>query len=133
VDVYQSEFFRDVITAPTHELAAHGYGRIVYTPDAGGLGASLDAMRDRMLDQPLLGSVFVGGMEGIIAEYERVGDRPEPIARLPLNAPGGCAARLEPTGPSGRPLPHDLISQLGSPRYPLVAASIVSYLASIDR
>jgi hypothetical protein len=131
VVVYQSEDFRDSITEPTRALEQSGVGTIVFTRRGAGLPQSLELMRRAMIEgnPDLAGAVFVGGMEGITDEYAVVGELRPGVARLPVTAPGGAAARLDPMGNDERPLSPELLDWLGSPRYPLLAARVVRFLA----
>ncbi|WP_142025115.1 hypothetical protein [Blastococcus colisei] len=131
VSVYQSEEFRDLITEPTRELERLGFGTIVSTPRGRDLSESLALMRHMMVERntDMVGALFVGGMEGIADEYALVGELRPTLARLPLTAPGGAAARLDPIGGTRRPLPPELADWLRSPRYPLTAARIVRFLS----
>jgi hypothetical protein len=131
VSVYQSEEFRDVITEPTRELERGGFGRIIVTPSSTELPRSLALMRVSMMNDndDIIGGFFVGGMEGVLEEYAILGEVHPGVVRLPLKAPGGAAARLEPTGRDSEPLPSGVLSWLGSPHYPLVAAELVRFLA----
>lgn len=131
VEVYQSDEFRDLITEPTRELERLGFGTIVSTPRGSNLSLSLTRMRHAMIDHnpDLVCALFVGGMEGIADEYAVVGELRPAVARLPMGAPGGAAARLDPVGGGGRQLPRELVDWLNSPRYPLVAARIVRFLS----
>ncbi|MGY1826534.1 SLOG domain-containing protein [Blastococcus sp. SYSU DS0541] len=133
VSVYQSEEFRDLITEPTRELERLGFGTIVPTPRGRDLSESLALMRHMMVERntDMVGALFVGGMEGIADEYAIVGELRPTLARLPLTAPGGAAARLDPIGGTYRTLPPDLADWLRSPRYPLTAARIVRFLSEI--
>ncbi len=131
VDVYQSDQFQDRITAPTRELERQGFGRIIATPDRGDLRENLALMRRQMIEgsPDLVAALFIGGMEGILDEFDGVGDLRPSVPRLPVVAPGGAAARLSAGRADGRPLPPEVTTWLRSPRYPLVAAEIVQYLA----
>jgi hypothetical protein len=77
----------------------------------------------------LVAALFVGGMEGILEEFEGVGELRPWVHRLPLAAPGGASAQLPAEHPDGRPLPSEVMGWLRSPRYPLLAAELVRYLA----
>ncbi|SNS65667.1 hypothetical protein SAMN04488107_3344 [Geodermatophilus saharensis] len=131
VDVYQSDEFRDQITEPTRDLERQGFGRIVATPTVGDLRENLALMRREMIggSPDLAAALFIGGMEGILDEFDWVGELRPSVPRLPIAAPGGAAAMLSAQGPDGRPLPPEVLGWLRSPRYPLVSAELVRYLA----
>lgn len=131
VDVYQSDEFRNRITEPTRALERQGFGRIIATPDVGDLQRNLALMRREMIGSSpeIVAALFIGGMEGILEEFDGVADLRPSVPRLPLVAPGGAAALLSAGGPDGGPLPPEVTGWLRSPRYPLVAAEIVRYLA----
>jgi hypothetical protein len=131
VDVFQSGWYADRITQPTLELERRGFGRILPTEKLDTEPNSLRLMRARMIGQSndLAAAVFVGGMEGIEEEYREVGLRQPAIPRLTITAPGGAAARLASVGPMTAELPDQLLLRLRSPRYPLVAAELLAYLA----
>jgi hypothetical protein len=71
---------------------------------------------------------FVGGMEGIIEEWDLfdqlLPDRP----RIPLAAPGGAAAGLVERAGG---LPEKLAGMLDSRRYPVLAHEMVGFLARL--
>jgi hypothetical protein len=123
VDVFQSRFFEGRIPGETMRLIDEGYAVPHWTERVGGEdpGPSLERMRAEMLAHPFDAAVFIGGMEGILDEYERLSDRPIPL--LPLTAPGGAARKLRPSGVGER-----LAPVLGSPYYPDVARQIVAAL-----
>lgn len=66
VRIYQSEFFRGAV--PADSLA---FPSIIWSPETpGDREESLARMRQAMLTaQPLCSGVFIGGMEGVEAEY----------------------------------------------------------------
>jgi len=103
VTVYQSGLYREYVPEPTWLLQAEGLGRLRFIPavpgddPVAGLDASsLSDMRKAMLgpsNDPLF-AVFIGGMDGIYAEYElylsKYKDRPV----YAFGAPGGAARDL---------------------------------------
>lgn len=127
VDIFQSEWFEDQITRETRALADAGYGSISWTPKLLTREESLQAMREEMLggDRTLVAGVFVGGMEGIVDEYELF-LRCQPGAPcISLVGPGGAAATL--------PLDdtRDILGRhVASRRYPFVASVMVDRLAA---
>ena len=130
VDVFQSEWFKDQITTETLCLYGSEIGRIHWTRRCTSRDQSLQEMRQRMFDfVELDGAVFVGGMEGIIDEYEYVGSVLPGVPRIPIAGPGGAAARL-PT--EAGDLPARLQQWVGSRRYPFVASLIVDAIADSD-
>ena len=103
VTIYQSELYRDKIPEQTLRLQAAGLGRIVFVPAAPGdsperqhNAASLAVMRGAMLakeNDPAF-AIFIGGMEGIDAEFDeyrrQYPDRPV----YAIGASGGMARRI---------------------------------------
>ena len=127
VDVFQSKWFEGSITEETLRLVETGVGEIHWTAKRDILPDSLALMREEMFNfgQPA-GAVFVGGMEGILDEYEMFGRRWRGIPRVPLAAAGGAAASLE----IDKGLPEELVERVASRHYPLVASLIVEALAA---
>lgn len=131
IEIYQSEWFEDRVPQETLNLAEEGFGVLRWTPavpgdDADDVTPSLHRMRDEMFgDGPLAAAIFVGGMEGIFDEYDRLAAHQPSTPRLPLLAPGGAARRLEP---STDPIAERLGPVLGSSRYPSLAREIVTAL-----
>lgn len=96
--VFQSERFRDQIPAETWRLSEEGWGRLEFTPESGDRARDLEVMRRAMLSAyPLVGAIFVGGMEGIVDEFGLVEELAPDAPRFAVRAPGGAAATLEPT------------------------------------
>jgi hypothetical protein len=130
IDVYQSLFFEWDFTEATKELARRGYGRIIKTPSQGSRQESLDTMRERMLSEPerLAGGVFIGGMQGIEDEFNKLAELRDDLPRIPLAAPGGAAASLADVYKEtfDRPEWQGIVR---SSRYPLVATRVVEILA----
>ncbi len=126
VDVFQSKWFERSITEETHRMAELGVGKIHWTEKKATELESLELMRDEMFSfiQPI-GAVFVGGMEGIIVEYEMLGRRCPDVPRIPLGGPGGAAARLA----MDEGLTEDLAEHLATRHYPFLASLIVEALA----
>ncbi len=126
VDVYQSHWFGDVITAETYRLEELGYGTIHWTPRGSSQAESLTVMRVTMLQetQPI-GGLFAGGMQGLIEEWELFGAILPGRPRLALAAPGGAAAFLHRQSD----VPAAMRGTLRSSRYPALAHRVVTTLA----
>ena len=91
VVLYQSTFFEDRFP----EENKH-FGNVVFVDAVpNNREASLLRMREAMLSRTeLTAAVFIGGMEGVEAEYELF-SRLHPAAKvLPVAAPGGAARQL---------------------------------------
>jgi SLOG cluster3 family len=132
VDVYQSRFFEKDIPGETMRLINEGYAVPHWTERVPGESEkdpkpSLALMRTEMLEEaePPDAAVFIGGMEGILGEYEMLRARPDGVPLLPLTAPGGAARKLKP---SDDRVAERLAPVLGSPYYPDVAREIVAAL-----
>jgi hypothetical protein len=103
VTVYQSSLYESLIPPETRRLEATGLGRIKFTqatpgdlPQRGRNQASLNRMREDMLatDNDPAFAVFIGGMEGIVDEYEQFRTRFQRRPVYPIGAPGGEARKL---------------------------------------
>lgn len=91
VVLYQSNFFKDRF--PEENQKFHN---VVLTDSVStDMDASLLLMREQMLSRKdLVAAVFIGGMEGVEAEYD-IFTRFHPQAKiLPVAAPGGAALEL---------------------------------------
>lgn len=126
VEIYQSKWFDLEIPAETIRLQDLGFGRIVWTERGTDVAQSLLTMRTRMLSEsrPRAG-VFIGGMEGVVDEWDLFGELLPDYPRIPLRGPGGAARTLD--AGRGR-LPDQLLNDLGSVRYPVIANRIVRYI-----
>jgi hypothetical protein len=126
VDAYQSEWFEGEIPEETRRLEELGCGQIHWTPRGPSLEESLEIMRERMLSETSpVGGLFVGGMEGILDEWDVFGRIRPGYPRFALGAPGGAAVRLlERVGPATI-TDVDLFSR----RYPSLARQLVEDLA----
>ncbi len=91
VVLYQSKFFQDRF--PEESQRFHNVVLTDAVPTD--MSASLLFMREQMLSrQDLVAAVFIGGMEGVEAEYDLF-IRFHPQAKvLPVAAPGGAALEL---------------------------------------
>jgi len=89
--LYQSAFFRD--RYPEANLRFNNWVEVAAVE--GDRNASLALMRARMFrDRPYEAAVFLGGMEGLIDEFDALREL-APMARLiPIPAPGGVARDL---------------------------------------
>jgi len=126
VDVFQSQWFNDQITRETRALQEAGFGAIHWIPERATREESLQTMREAMLghDRKLVAGVFVGGMEGVLEEYDLFRRFQPRVPRVSLVGPGGAAAKL----------PMDearsvLGKHVESRRYPFVATVLVDRLA----
>lgn len=91
VVLYQSNFFQDRFPEENQR-----FRNVVLTDAvAKDMGASLLLMREKMLSrEDLIAAVFIGGMDGVEAEYDLF-VRFHPEAKvLPVAAPGGAALAL---------------------------------------
>lgn len=91
VRIFQSEYFRQHI--PPESLA---FPRITWTPAVRGeRDESLRAMRETMLNsEPFRAGVFIGGMEGVEAEYELFRELHPSLPVFPIASTGAAARRL---------------------------------------
>jgi hypothetical protein len=127
IDVFQSKWFEDQITEETKMLVKTGVGTIHSTRRQNSLQQSLVQMRIEMLTfTRLLGAVYIGGMEGILDEYEYVGKHQNGVPRIPIAGPGGAAASLSKEDWAALDLPP---SHMHSRSYPFVSSLIVEALA----
>jgi hypothetical protein len=99
---YQSDLFEDVLPPETRRFEQEEIGRFVWTPRAEGerpvpgkWDQSLAIMRRQMLTETSpSAAMFIGGMEGIVAEYSMFTDLfPEALC-YPLGRPGGESRML---------------------------------------
>ena len=89
--LYQSAFFRD--RYPAANLRFDNWVEVEGVP--GDMQASLVRMRSRMFnDHPYEAAVFIGGMEGVIEEFEALRDAAPGARVVPLPAPGGVSREL---------------------------------------
>lgn len=91
VVLYQSRFFEDRFP----EENKH-FGNVIFVDAVpGDREASLLRMREAMLSrQDLQAAVFIGGMEGVEAEYALFTHFHQQATVLPVAAPGGAARQL---------------------------------------
>jgi|SRR5271166_3721063 len=126
VDAYQSQWFEGEIPEETRRLEELGFGSIHWTPREPSLPQSLKVMREAMLAETRpSGALFVGGMEGIIDEWDLFGQIRPGHLRFPLGAPGGASVRLAQDAGAAGQLDVDLFS----PHYPALAWQLVEQLA----
>lgn len=128
VHIFQSKWFEDRITPETWTLIDSGVGRLHWTRRCETLDGSLALMRAEMLGSTRpSAAVFVGGMEGIVEEYERCKELLPQVPKIPIAGPGGAAARLSMADVRELDLDEELIR---SECYPFVAARVISAIAS---
>ena len=128
VDIFQSKWLEDKITPETRKLIDSGVGRLHWTRRRETLDESLDLMRREMLGsiRPSA-AVFVGGMEGILSEYEHCRRLLPQAPKIPIAGPGGAAAQLSMADAHALDVDEELIR---SECYPFVAARVLSAVAS---
>lgn len=126
VDVFQSRWFEDQITRETRALQERGFGAIHLIPERATREESLQTMRMAMLgdDRKLIAGVFIGGMEGVLEEYELFHEFQPCVPRVSFVAPGGAAAKLPIAEAS------DVLGKhVASRHYPFVASVLIDRLA----
>jgi hypothetical protein len=91
VVLYQSSFFKDIFPEENKR-----FGNVVYVEAMpGDREVSLLRMREAMLSRrDLEAAVFVGGMEGILAEYDLFAKFHPKAKVVAVPAPGGAARQL---------------------------------------
>jgi len=91
VVLYQSEFFTGLFPDENQK-----FGNVEYVPKVNGdREASLLLMRETMLSRnDLTAAVFIGGMEGVLAEYELFTQFNSNATVLAIPSPGGAAQEL---------------------------------------
>lgn len=105
VKLYQSRFFADEFPEENAR-----FGNVVFTDGVSDdREKSLKVMRERMFrDNEFEAAVFIGGMEGIRAEYELLRLIQPEVRMVPVVSTGGAAAELVERGEA----PEELWSQL---------------------
>jgi hypothetical protein len=102
VHVYQSRLFEDVLPSETRRLFETGAGQPHWTraaenerPEPGRWNESLRIMRRQMLREQAPGAaVFIGGMQGILDEFDLFREMYPMSPTYPLARPGGEARHL---------------------------------------
>jgi SLOG cluster3 family len=97
VTLYQSRFFEEMFPEENRQ-----FGNVIYVEAAtGDQEKSLSLMREQMLSRSdLNAAVFIGGMEGILVEYEMFSKYHPGLKTLAVPSPGGAARQLaERLGP----------------------------------
>ena len=90
VRLYQSRFFEESFPEENRH-----FNNVTYTPAVGdSRDESLERMRRTMLAEPIEAAVFIGGMEGIFAEYDLYRQLHPQGKVLAVAAPGGAAMKL---------------------------------------
>lgn len=132
VVVYQSRLFEDRIPDEIDELAKPGVGDVVWTDAAPGESPdgerhkSLEILRQRMLDESdPAAAIFVGGMEGILDEFEMFLERYPDRPTYAFGKPGGEAREVLERIDSE--LKKDLA---GSDVYPALMRHVIDDLAA---
>jgi hypothetical protein len=129
--LYQSKLFKDVLPPATRRFESDGIASIHWTPavegesiDPRNRGASLAVMRHQMLAETRpTAACFIGGMEGIVEEYQLCQEILPGAPLYPIGGPGGEAREL--VGASKAEAIPDLFS---SQVYPTVWARVLDDL-----
>lgn len=90
VVLYQSRYFEPVF--PPDNVAFERVELIDAVPQD--QQASLQRMRDAMLTPPILAGLFIGGMEGVEAEFARLRELQPNVPAYPIASTGAAAARI---------------------------------------
>ena len=95
VTVFQSEWFREQKIPEVDEIENEQLGTIQWTDSADERDEALRIMREAMIKEgQYAGALFIGGMEGIEAEYKMVRSFSPETPCVPIAGPGGAAAGL---------------------------------------
>ena len=126
VIVFQSRWFEDLRLPEVDEIEKEKLGFVKWTRKVDDRDASLRIMREEMIESMrFAGALFIGGMEGIGAEYDMVKDRCPETPCVPVAGPGGAAAKL----PTWDCEELGLVAFERSRAYPLMALRFVRALA----
>lgn len=132
VRLYQSSLFQGRLPDATLILMEESFVTIKWTPKHpddqpihGEWDASLETMRRTMFRRPLVGAVFIGGMDGIVTEHRMLTKMNRDVSLYPVHAPGGAAAGLPISTELDRELPHSLAD---SRLYPHLADRVIEDL-----
>lgn len=105
VKLYQSMEFEDVFPEETAK-----FGNVVFTEKGADLTDSLKIMRDRMFsDASYSAAVFIGGMTGIVEEFQLLSELQPQTSIVPVYSTGGAVLDLAELGaPDDTVLREDL-------------------------
>jgi hypothetical protein len=92
VKIFQSEYFSEQITSEVLRLSEVEGASLTFVPAGKDLDSSLKLLRRAMFGEPIDIAFFIGGMSGIIAEYELLAEAE--TVRVCFEAPGGAAAKI---------------------------------------
>ena len=136
VTVYQSEYFRDQVTAEVERLQGEAKATVIWIRAGEGRSGSLKLMRSEMLARHFDAAFFVGGMSGIDVEARLVTEGNPECQRFFFTRPGGRAAMLASRLREGRVAPGapPAVEELGQS---LIALNHRGYallaMAALDR
>ena len=91
IRIYQSEWFKDMTP-----IEIKYFGNIVWTPKCENRDSSVQLMRKQMFEdnKDTCCAVFIGGMEGIIDEAEKITSFCPEITMLPMASTGCASAKV---------------------------------------
>lgn len=127
VTVFQSEWFREQQLPEIDDIEGEQLGTVQWTEKAYDRDESLRIMREAMINEgQFVGALFIGGMEGIEAEYKLVRRVWSHTPCVPVAGPGGAAACLSTVNAAAL----GLSSLEQSRKYPYMAFRFVEALAN---
>ena len=95
VTVFQSDWFKELRLPEVDEIEDEELGCVEWTPRVDDREEALRIMREAMIQsRRYAGALFIGGMEGIGAEYAMVKEFIPQTPCVPVAGPGGAAAKL---------------------------------------
>lgn len=105
VKLYQSNHFKDEFPEDNKR-----FSNVHFTKDMGDREKSLSLMREKMFsDFNFTDAVFIGGMKGIVDEFELIEKVHPAVTRIPVLSTGGAVLDLATRVPN---LPPDLATDL---------------------
>jgi hypothetical protein len=106
--LYQSRYFQ--ATFPLDNAAFERVELIDAVP--GDRAGSLELMRNAMLAAPVMAGLFIGGMEGVEAEYTHLRRLQPNVPAFPIASTGAAAARIFENDPELRRNYPELLDEI---------------------
>lgn len=105
VTIYQSDYYKDQFP-PDNAY----FDNIVSIPAEDTEESSQKKMREVMLDNDFVAAVFIGGMDGVVKEYEMVVEKHPDIPCLPIASTGAAAKIVYERERQRKQIPEDLLT-----------------------